>query len=258
MRQKFDGILLASDVDDTLAFGGKISKENMEAIRYFTENGGLFTVATGRTPAYIRENYMPELKINAPLIAINGTAIADVITDEILWKCPLPSGFEELVLAAKQVVPLENALAYLYGQTDCCMEQSAFLPETEYFKLLFVTHTEEEGFWLKQTLKENYPDYDVSRSWSVGVEAVHKNAGKGAALRKLKEYVKASCTIGVGNYENDLSLLQAADIGIAVENAVDSLKEAADLCTVSSKNHAIAEIIYHIEEVLKHRKTDRI
>ena len=45
---KFDGLLLASDFDDTLFDGGvSIPGRNLEAIRYFTGEGGYFTVATG-------------------------------------------------------------------------------------------------------------------------------------------------------------------------------------------------------------------
>ena len=52
MSVNFDGILLATDIDDTLAYMGNISNENLDAIRFFVENGGKFTVATGRSPAW--------------------------------------------------------------------------------------------------------------------------------------------------------------------------------------------------------------
>ena len=44
---KFDGVLLVSDFDDTL-YGTDltVSRENVEAIAYFTAEGGRFTVAT--------------------------------------------------------------------------------------------------------------------------------------------------------------------------------------------------------------------
>ena len=50
-------------------------------------------------------------------------------------------------------------------------------------------------------------------------------------------------TIGIGDYENDLSLLESSDIGYAVDNAIDSVKEAADRITVANTNDAIAAII---------------
>ena len=45
---KFDGILLCSDWDGTLSDSGNIPKANIDAIRYFQREGGLFTFASGR------------------------------------------------------------------------------------------------------------------------------------------------------------------------------------------------------------------
>ena len=50
---KFDGILLCSDFDMTLAQNEIISPENAAAIRYFTENGGKFTIVSGRHPGFL-------------------------------------------------------------------------------------------------------------------------------------------------------------------------------------------------------------
>ena len=78
---KFDGILFLSDMDGTLLHNAKLSEENRKAIEYFTENGGLFTVATGRAPEFIKKF---NLKINAPIISINGTIIYDLKNEHII------------------------------------------------------------------------------------------------------------------------------------------------------------------------------
>ena len=72
---KFDGVLLASDFDDTL-YGSDytVSEENVKALTYFTEEGGRFTVATGRAHA----TFAPVWKlspINAPVVLSNGSAL---------------------------------------------------------------------------------------------------------------------------------------------------------------------------------------
>lgn len=47
--KKFEGYLIVSDLDGTfLGKQSRIVERNVEAVRYFTENGGLFTFATGR------------------------------------------------------------------------------------------------------------------------------------------------------------------------------------------------------------------
>ena len=57
-------------------------------------------------------------------------------------------------------------------------------------------------------------------------------------------------TIGVGDYENDMTLLECADIGYAVGNAIESVKSIADRVTVSNKEHALAAIINDLERGL--------
>ena len=70
----FSDILLAVDFDRTLTGpDSKIPERNLEAIRYFMENGGAFTVNTGRTPATLH-HHMDKLAYNAPLLMYNGSA----------------------------------------------------------------------------------------------------------------------------------------------------------------------------------------
>ena len=55
-------------------------------------------------------------------------------------------------------------------------------------------------------------------------------------------------TVAVGDYNNDISMLKAARLGIAVANACPEAKAAADAVTVSNEEHAIAKIISDIEQ----------
>ena len=67
----FDGVLIASDLDGTLTSPtGEILPQVRDAIRYFIDNGGHFTVCTGRV--YLGfHRYSPEI-INAPVLLANG------------------------------------------------------------------------------------------------------------------------------------------------------------------------------------------
>jgi hydroxymethylpyrimidine pyrophosphatase-like HAD family hydrolase len=54
-------------------------------------------------------------------------------------------------------------------------------------------------------------------------------------------------SIAVGDYDNDVSMIKAAGLGIAVANAMPSVMAVADAVTVSNEEHAIARIIYDLD-----------
>ncbi len=71
------------------------------------------------------------------------------------------------------------------------------------------------------------------------LEILPANAGKGCALRFLRDYlhIPHSHTFAAGDAENDLSLLEAAHTGIAMANAAPCVKEKADIVTVLDNEH---------------------
>ena len=86
MKGKFSGYLLVSDMDATLLCDDhSISEKNRQAIEYFIENGGRFTVATGRMVEAVRA-YLPKFSINAPAVLHNGAKIYDYDTDKPLFE----------------------------------------------------------------------------------------------------------------------------------------------------------------------------
>ena len=92
---KFTGKLIISDLDGTLIpRGGKISVENREAIRHFVSEGGLFAIATGRTPE-AAAGYVEGLPINAPGVFFNGAMLYDWQGQKVLKALPLTAGDEE-------------------------------------------------------------------------------------------------------------------------------------------------------------------
>ena len=74
----FSDILLTADYDRTLtAPDSTIPQRNLEAIRYFMENGGAFTVNTGRSLPMTRV-FRDKVPVNAPLLLYNGSAAYDL------------------------------------------------------------------------------------------------------------------------------------------------------------------------------------
>ena len=102
---RFSGVLLASDYDDTLYNrSGRISPRNRAALQHFVEEGGLFTISTGRS--YINFAIQMErerLPVNVPVVLSNGAAIYDFQRGRLLWQSPLPkeaAGHLQLLCAA--------------------------------------------------------------------------------------------------------------------------------------------------------------
>jgi hydroxymethylpyrimidine pyrophosphatase-like HAD family hydrolase len=78
---------------------------------------------------------------------------------------------------------------------------------------------------------------------------MNKGRSKGAALLETASLLglSVSNTYAVGDAENDISMITAAGTGIAVMNAVDEVKLAADYVTERDNNHdAVAELIEHL------------
>ena len=87
--------------------------------------------------------------------------------------------------------------------------------------------------------------FDFIRSERTLYEILPKGASKGTALRKMTELfgIDISKTIAVGDYNNDISMLETAGAGFAVANAVPEVKAVADYTTVSNNDGAISAIV---------------
>ena len=76
----FSDVLLTVDYDRTLtAPDSTIPERNLDAIRYFMENGGVFTVNTGRSVP-MSKAFRDKVPVNAPLLLYNGSAAYDLQT----------------------------------------------------------------------------------------------------------------------------------------------------------------------------------
>ena len=73
---KFDGILICTDWDGTLFYNDGISTENINAINYFKENGGAFTICSGRYYDFLKQ-YEHLVRPNTYIACYNGALIVD-------------------------------------------------------------------------------------------------------------------------------------------------------------------------------------
>ena len=265
---KFDGILICTDLDGTLLRNDKsISHENSEAIEYFKREGGYFTFITGRMP-YTSRSLYDMVKPNAPVGCINGGGIYDFERNRYLWSQTLPCDVSELVDAVCEGVPSVGVQMNALDKIYFCRENERMAKfrsftgapnivgdyrtlEVPVAKVVFGSDSEEEINRIADILR-NHPrsaEFDYIRSERTLYEILPKGSSKGNLLPRLAEIlgVKMSRTVAVGDYNNDVSMIKAAGVGIAVSNAVAEAKAVADRVTVSNEEHAIAKIIEEIE-----------
>lgn len=265
---KFDGVLICTDLDGTLFKSDKtISSENKEAVEYFKREGGYFTFITGRMPYYSREAY-EAVRPNVPFGCVNGGGLYDGDACEYVWTTELSR--EALLLTEC----IDKAFSEV-GIQVCAFDKTYFSKENNTMvhfravtglpnivlpyrevqvpiaKILFGTDIEEELLAVEKMLREHplASKFDFIRSERTLFEILPKGVNKGLALEKLIDYLKINPknTIAVGDYNNDIGMFQAANLGVAVRNACPAALAAADYVTVSNEEHAIARIIYELE-----------
>lgn len=272
----FDGYLLCADFDGTLTDShGKLSEGNAKAIRYFQENGGLFTVASGRYPRHLF-NFTDKMKPNTFQIMGNGTTLYDMDTGTIKEEYFLPEPPEAVLRfnARKRLSDLVfvNHRTYSTGWSrkgrEVPSDMDRFLmtqdldkllsdelgrqeglPEEKWHKIDFCFKTPEETVAAQELMRETFPQFVFERSWATGFDLLAPGGGKGPASRRLKKRLgdKARVLVCVGDYENDLDMIEGADIGYAVSNAASCCLEAADRVTVSCDEDAVAHIVADLE-----------
>lgn len=264
--KKYDGYLICTDMDGTLLNEKHvISEENKEAILHFMEEGGLFAVATGRTPRAITPIFN-EFLPNAPIITHNGAAVYDIKSDKYLFVEPLDEeAFEVLEYVEKnfdttgfEVYDHSDIYFYKVNETvrwhahvenlDITLRDYRKIP-MPWTKAMFV-QTEEQTNKLRDHLMttQYWHKYSFIRSSTVFLEILSQKATKGNALAKMKGILpkKIHTTIAIGDNENDISLLKVADVSFAVENAIDELKAVAKNITVRHTEHAVMRVIQSI------------
>ena len=271
---KFDGVLLASDFENTLLYtedalrtGGPVPplpERNREALAYFMAQGGRFAIATGRAlPAFLR--HAGDVPMNAPGVVCNGAAIYDFEKGEYLETAMLDEAARQRGQAALDRFPgvaveayhIDNIIHVVHPNaisrqhehmTHAELTEAPSLPEVPLplGKLLFEADHEtlEEvlAFFKAQGWAE---DYELIFSVSHLLEMTIKGASKGGMVRRLAARLGISMehVYCAGDEANDLSMLQAAAEGFAPANASPAVRESGATVVCGAREGAIADVI---------------
>jgi len=263
---KFDGYLFVSDMDATLLNDDfKVSKENQDAIMYFINNGGKFTIASGRMVAAAGA-YYPQTHINAPAVLHNGAKLYDFENNRVLFEKFIEENRKQIIRKVyNNIIDVgieiyANEIVYVYRS---CKETARFknrdydvvysLPEEiwneNWIKVLLIADKEKLNAY-ERDYRENYDSGYCVRSGDKYLDIMANGVSKGLGIKKLSELlgIKKDKIIAVGDNMNDISMFDYADISFAVENAEPAVKAAAKYRTVHYSRHAIAAIVEFMEK----------
>ena len=252
---RFDGILICSDWDGTLHTKDGVVEEDIKAIGHFCKNGGRFTFCSGRQQTYLND-YIDTVKPNAPVISLNGAVITDIQASKTLHRTALDDDAPRILGKVFALGADINSVSVFHDQDNEVVRTSVnsydefvkVLHGCRIYKIVFIMPSVESTLYLQQLLPDICDSrYTFVRSWETGIEMISSKSTKGAAALRLKNLLGAKTLVTVGDFENDIDMMQAADISYAVASAPDHVKAFASRVTASPCGGAIAEIVRDLE-----------
>ena len=266
--------MILLDIDGTLTNDQKIiTPKTKQALKQAQANGCLLVLASGR-PVSGLVRYYEELDMHhhhGLLVAYNGSKVVDCQTQEVYFNQPMSIQASQAVLKhlkAFDVIPMIDKGRYMHvenvfngfimlkgkpfniieyearaGQFLLCEEEDLVsFADFEINKILTAAtpsylneHAEAMSAPFKDTLSCMFtaPHY-----FEYTAKGIDKAKTIDAVVQKLG-YTREDC-IAFGDAPNDLSMLRYASLGIAMANADEACKQAADEVTLSNNEDGIA------------------
>ena len=264
--------LYATDLDGTLLRSDKsISDESAQLLNRLTDDGVLFTFATARSYSSASP-LLKKLRLTCPAVTFNGVFVVDpkdgrhivennftgsalAIAVDYFNRNDLAPLVYSYIDGRERVSFLRDRLSDVYGYVSTRQgdqrlrpvktREELFQGRVFYFTLLDPrtdiaeldsVFSRENGFAVNFM-----PDtYNKDEIW---YEIFSVNASKASALLQVMEITRADRLVCFGDNNNDLSMIRSADTGIAVSNACDELKAAADIVIGSNDEGAVPRFI---------------
>jgi len=281
----FSDVLLTVDYDRTLtAPDTTVPERNLQAIRWFMENGGAFTLNTGRSIPMALQTILNGIPVNAPLLLYNGSAAYDPQKREFTRCTPIQ-------LDAAQVLPrlqarfprmgveVQGVQAHYLMHRDAAWEEYctnqggpwAYCDPGEIPGplLKFAIYGEFRGNTVASMyeataedlaemeeaiayVEKHYGDVvDVFRACPRIADVHAKGCSKLNSARMLQKELGRKILVCVGDGENDLTMLSGADYAYCPADAIIS-DRFENVCKCA--DGAVADVIYHkIPAILKNK-----
>lgn len=278
----FSDVLLTVDYDRTLTGpDSKVPERNVEAIRWFMEQGGAFTINTGRS-WNLAKKLLDRVPVNAPLLLFNGSAayedgkmLYSHAIDAPMWEMvmavadafpelnPEIQGLEDhyLIRPKQSFIDLYASMKWHWSEVVPGQDTGPFVKFAVYGQAhtprladMYVSTEEEFARFreLEQFILERWGD-KVSLFYAAPriLDIQPKGISKGVAARELLQRLEREILVCVGDADNDISMLEAADHAYCPGDAVIA-ERYENVCHCAEG--AVADVIYKkIPEILQNR-----
>lgn len=260
--------LIAIDIDGTLLSPDKtISPRVHQAIQDAKAKGVYVVLCTGRPLPGVTA-YLEELNLVNDrdfVITYNGSLVQKTADGHTLAHFTL--AYEDLEKVASYgdslnihyhaidqeaiYVPTKDVGIYSLHEQELVGMPIRHLPldqipkDIEFTKMMFIDDAALLDQLLLEVPKEFASDYTLLRSQPFYLEVLNPLASKGKAVAALAEQLELTPdqVMCIGDNENDMDMIEYAGIGVAMGNAVDSVKAIADYITESDANDGVAVAI---------------
>ena len=255
--------LIATDMDGTrLDREGKIPETTAAAVQKLVESGVIFTLSTGR-PIQGIEKYIEQLHLKGPMITYNGAEIVDAETHRILYKKDLLLSDAERIFSLGQrfgtnVIIWGDGRLFANNSSErivkycervslnpVVIKDMADLGDVSVTKILWADEAETIARVQEEIAEESFNEVTFCTSTPRLLEFFNKNVSKAEAMRRIGEMcgITREEMIAVGDGQNDISMIQYAGLGVAMENASDEVKSHADYITASHREEGVLRLI---------------
>ncbi len=220
-------VVLATDYDGTLAHDGVVPARGVEALDRFRASGRRLVLVTGRELGELLgifaqvDRFDCVVAENGALLHFPATGEREVLAD------PPPRAFVEAL--HRRGVPVRVG--------------ASIVATVEPHETAVLETIRDLGLELQVIFNKG--------AVMVLPASVNKSTGLARALARLG--LSAHNVAAIGDAENDHALLHAAEYGVAVANAIPSLKDSADCVSALARTDAVIELI---DAILEHDLRD--
>lgn len=271
---KFDGCLLACDIDGTLIYDNFLPERNIKKIEEFVSRGGAFSLSTGRTVQAISD-VTGKIKCISPSVLSNGCVIYDFKKNRPLNEKML--SYRALQMAERVIkeigigvemhaadivyVPKRSHATDLHEQYESMKPHFADISDIKQKKINKIIYflEDENQYKMVYNIAGDYEETSVFYNTSVYINGVKQNyieqmpigVSKAAALKDLCRTlnIKSGGYFAIGDYYNDIEMLKSADFSAVPCESPEDVKGAASVVVGSASKGAVADFIEYLEEI---------